>query len=323
MHGHAAHDDARYMPAGCARSLRSATTRSERLAARLALDGFTPEIQGCATLPSPRSTPASPRPSRHRLRIRRRSRTASTRPHRFADHPMSSNHSVGSRPRRTRSISAARDRPRPSRAPGEDDGTSVDRVDDNRCRLLHLDRPDRPVDDPIRQQPLDRVDVSLARAHLVGGLMEEPPVRLLVECSEEGEVILGHLADGDEHRLEPLRPGAPARHGRPERSLERVLVVAGEQREDLVAPEATPVEGHPRDARLLRDAGQRGGLPPARRDRAAGTFDHALLGALDLCHRVGTIALRERYDNVTLSKHPPASTPPRGRPSPRRPSPCR
>ena len=89
------------------------------------------------------------------------------------------------------------------------------------------------------------------------------PIGLLVECREEVEMILGHLTDGDEHRLEPLRPVSAACHGRPERGLERILVVAGEQRKDLVAPEAPSVEGHPGDSRLLRDSGQRGGLPPA------------------------------------------------------------
>ena len=74
-------------------------------------------------------------------------------------------------------------------------------------------------------------------------------------------------------------PRPATRDGRPEGGAERLLVVAGEQREDLLPAEAAPVERHPRDTRLLGDPRQRGRLPAARRDRAAGAFDHALLGA--------------------------------------------
>ena len=67
----------------------------------------TPAIQGCATLHSRRSMRGSPKRSRHRHRIRRRSRTASMRRRRFVNDPPAY---AGSRPRRTRSISTARDR---------------------------------------------------------------------------------------------------------------------------------------------------------------------------------------------------------------------
>ena len=67
---------------------------------------------------------------------------------------------------------------------------------------------ERAVGDAVGEQALDRVDVALARVHLVVRLVEEPPVGLLVERGEEVEVILGHLAHRDEHRLEPLGPGA-------------------------------------------------------------------------------------------------------------------
>jgi TPP-dependent pyruvate/acetoin dehydrogenase alpha subunit len=47
MHGHAAHDDARYMPDGLREEFAERYDPVGRLAARLALDGFgTPAIQG-------------------------------------------------------------------------------------------------------------------------------------------------------------------------------------------------------------------------------------------------------------------------------------
>jgi TPP-dependent pyruvate/acetoin dehydrogenase alpha subunit len=47
MHGHAAHDDASYVPAGMREEFAERYDPIERLAKRLALDGFTaPEIQG-------------------------------------------------------------------------------------------------------------------------------------------------------------------------------------------------------------------------------------------------------------------------------------
>ena len=166
-------------------------------------------------------------------------------------------------------------------------------IDEHRRRLLDLDLAQRAVGDPVREQALDRVDVALARVHLLVPLVEEPPVGLLVERSEEVEVILGHLAHRHEHRLEPLGAVPLAGDRGPERRPEGVLVVARQQGEDLVAAEPTPVQRHPRQARFLGDPRQRRRLPAAGGNRPSRALDHALLGvaaaslgaALDLRHR--------------------------------------
>ena len=76
-HGHAAHDDARYVPA----ELRAwYGDPIERLAARLALDGVPPRPSRITAVLPPRSRPAWPRPKAHLLPIRPRSSTASTSP---------------------------------------------------------------------------------------------------------------------------------------------------------------------------------------------------------------------------------------------------
>ena len=98
-------------------------------------------------------------------------------------------------------------------------------------------------------------------------------------------MILRHLADGDEHRLEPLGALAAARHRRPQRGPESLLVVAREQGEDLLPPEPAAMERRSREPGLVGDPGQRGRLPTTGGDRAASPLDHALLGGLDLCHR--------------------------------------
>ena len=162
---------------------------------------------------------------------------------------------------------------------------TVDGVDEDGGRLLDVDVPDRPVGDPVREQPLDRVDVSLPRTHLVLGLVKEAPIGLLVESDQERQVVFCHLAHGVEHLLQALGSGATPGHGGPERRAECLLVVAGEQTEDLLPAEATAVQGRPRDAGLVRDPRQGRTLPASGRDCAPRTLDHTLFGVLDECHR--------------------------------------
>ena len=75
-HGHAAHDDARYVPAELRARFEDPI---DRLAARLLLDGRSDEeVKGAQAAARRRSLPGRPRPRRPRRPTRRRSRTAST-----------------------------------------------------------------------------------------------------------------------------------------------------------------------------------------------------------------------------------------------------
>ena len=60
---------------------------------------------------------------------------------------------------------------------------AVDGIDEDGRRLLDLDRPDRAVGDAVGEKALDRIDVALAGAHLLVGLVEEATVGLLVEAA--------------------------------------------------------------------------------------------------------------------------------------------
>ena len=285
MHGHAGHDDARYMPAGMREAFAERYDPVDRLAVRLALDGFGPghdrrharvgRRRGGRGAGRGRGGARS-RPVRRRERCLRCAALRLTRES-LLGRKQAAEHQLGQNRARAHRI--------PVVSAPEVTVRAVDRVDEHGRHLGHVDLPDRPVGNAVGEQALDRVDVAVPGPHLVAGFVKEPPVRLLVERGEEREVILGHLADGDEHRREPLDAGAAPRHGRPQRSPEGLLVVARQQREDLVATEAAAVQRHSREAGLLGDPGQRGRLPAARRDRATRTLDDPLLGAVDLCHR--------------------------------------
>ncbi len=82
MHGHAAHDDGRYMDKERLQTFADRFDPVERLAARLRLDGLRiDEIDRCDRPRSTRSHAVWPRPRPLRRRIPRRSRTASTQCH--------------------------------------------------------------------------------------------------------------------------------------------------------------------------------------------------------------------------------------------------
>ncbi len=209
MHGHAAHDDARYMPAMLREEFFERFDPVERLGARLALDGF-----GSNEIERIRESAAD--------EVAAGLAEAEQAP---APDPATLEQGVYAAPpgllRRHRQQPSQKqvdeNLPRARRAPvvrpPEVAVRAVDGVDENRRRLLDLDPPDRAVGDPVREQPLDRVDVSLARAHLLIRLMEETPVRLLVQRGEEREVILRDGAHG--RRASPPVARPPSRGSSP------------------------------------------------------------------------------------------------------------
>ena len=163
MHGHAAHDDSRYVPAGMREEFAERFDPVERLAARLALDGFGADaIDEHARSGGGRGRG---RPRRGGAGARARPGDARGRRLRGAAVGLSSGQaarasirSISAPRERSGSQSWARRRWRYVRSMALTSTVAVSSISTS---------PDRAVGDPVGEQALDRVDVALPRVHLV------------------------------------------------------------------------------------------------------------------------------------------------------------
>jgi hypothetical protein len=131
----------------------------------------------------------------------------------------------------------------------------------------------RAVGRAVREQTPDRLGEDLLGERGPALLVEDDVALRMAEGIEQLEVAVDDAAQRRQRELEPLERGARSGQGRPERLAVLTLELLRQRREQDVARNAAPMQGHSRHTGLVGEPLKRRTLPTMSLERPAGAVE--------------------------------------------------